>query len=444
MKPQFRRREALSLLAGMSLTGCAGRVPGIGPEEVEASRLQPIVEQTVPTVPQTVPVSIEASFVAGHVEEARQLRNEVPAPLDSDEIPNEAIRERMNRLAEVVDERLRAVSDGATPFERLQRAQRARVGARELSAAWRTIDTEFTTDGVRDDARSVREAVDAFVSRWSYLGDDPVRALRVHGEIERSLQAARNWATFESRDYPSNDTGPFVAGEMASDLERARTHLTLASYLFERLRNDIDSERNLRSRFEETKQGLIGRVKRRRGSLPDRSDDESPTALVDRTVDETAGVWGLHSLYEETTREARALERTQSEENESVANVSLDVLDLFGALLSIRGFEQLRRRIENGDDVDVSSASDLRSVRQNAVNAIEAARETTQNEALVRYFLPRYVSYIRWGDKHFEGRSGTIPVSGLRRDASEYVVATSLYRALPKVSATVAAALRES
>ncbi|WP_224337953.1 hypothetical protein [Haloprofundus halobius] len=440
MIASLRRRQILSLIAATSFTGCVDHVSVLGPKEIEAARLQPIVEKAVPSAPETVPVPIEASFVATQLDEAQRLLSEVPAPFDSDEIPNGAIRERMNRLADVVDERLRTVSDGATPFERLHHAGYVRADARELHAAWQTIDAEFTADEIRRDAESIRGALDTFASRWSYLGDDPVRAVRVHGEIERYLLGARNWATFEAHEQPTSNTDPFEVAEMACDLERARFDLAVARYLFERLREDIDRERTLRPTFEKARRELYDRVRQRSELLPERTGGDSPTELVDRNVNETAGVWALHSLYEGVTGTIRRLDTTR--EVESSPSVSLDILEAFGTLVSLRGFEQLRTRIEDGDTVEISSVSDLRTARRNAVAAVESARETTRRQALIRHYLPRYVNHISWGDEQFEGRSGTIPVPSIQRDASEYVIAATLCRVLPEVSESVAAVLR--
>lgn len=432
MTHSLKRRRFLALTAVSTLAGCNGRLPGTGPKTIDGDRLRRMATQDAPSAPETLPVAIEASFVTAQADVARQLLAEVPAPFDSEDIPNGAIRQRLNQLSEDARERVRGVADAQSSFERLEHAGRARASAREVWAAWQAIDADLTVAAVREDAPAIRDEREAFVSRWSYVGTDPVRAVRVHAELERVVRGDRTWTTGDKPEHLRED-GPFDVARVAEDLERTRAAIAATTYIFDRFRESLDGASDLQPRLTDARQQLGNRVQQQATSLPDVDRDALPAALVDRDVGETAGVWALHRLFEEATGETRDV----TDASEDGPRLATDILEATRALVFVRAFDHLRKRIEEGDDVAIASAADVVALREAAVAAVEAAREADDAPEMLREVLPRFARHIRFADGEFKHTSGSVSVSSIKRDAAEYVVAAETCQVLPDVAAYV-------
>jgi hypothetical protein len=160
---------------------------------------------------------------------------------------------------------------------------------------------------------------------------------------------------------------------------------------------------------------------------------------VDRDIEETTGVRALASLGTEASYRAEQL--TESDDDPFLAN---EVVGAADALVYARGFESLRERLENGDDVAVESVDDVSALRSDAISAVEDARSTDRGHLLVNELLPRFANEIRWTDERFARESGTTSLDSVAYDAVDYVVAAATCRAVPRVSADVAGVLRDS
>ena len=431
------RRQFLALTGAVgvsSLAGCADRVLGSNRETIDGDALAEVVAGDAPMVPKTVPVDIEASFVDEQRAAAESKLDDVPGPFDEEQIPNGVIRERLNGEYDAARESVRAVSDAETPYERLGHATRARTSAHEVLTAWRAIESEATVADLREAQSAVRDQADAFTSRWSYVGDDPVRAAVVHAEIEREIRGVRNWLSFRERalDHASRNVLDFA--DLAVDVERARVDVAVASYLYDRFRESLAAERNRRERFESTRETLRDRLGRRSESLPAETDD--PTSLVDREIDETVGVVALGDLL----RDAQwRIEDVDGGDAPHLASVAVDAAATF---TYVRAFERLRERIEGGDDVAVGTAEDVAALRSEAIDAIAAARDAEAGGLVAEATLPQFAREIQWTDDRFERSSGAVAVSSIRWDAAKYVVVAETCRAVPTASADVVAVLR--
>ncbi|WP_049985599.1 hypothetical protein [Halobellus rufus] len=435
---RFGRRELLALSGALgltSLTGCLDQLPGSGPDTLDGDAVAVAVTDEAPEISETLPVDIATSFVAEQREVAREKLDSVPAPFDESEIPNGVIREQVNGEYRAAREAIRESADDGTAYERLGRATRSRESAQEVVLAWRAIEGEATVEDLRESRSAADDAVDALASRWEYVGDDPVRAAVVHAEIEREVRAARNWLSFGERELEYAAEQPLEFADVAVDIERARTSEAVASYYFERFRGDLAREEPLRERFATARDSLDERVRTRGESLPEETDD--PTTLVDREITQTAGVIALSDVL----RNARWRVEDRSGERDPPSLAS-DALLAAETLVYLRAFEALRERIEEGDDVAVDEADDVAALRGDAVDAITSAREADRNRFVVDAILPRFARELRWIDDRLSGYEGDTRVDFVEREAAEYVVVAETCRAVPPVSADVAATLR--
>jgi len=442
---RLTRRQALSLsgvaaLAG--LAGCGGRIrdrlPGGGPATIDAAALAEATRGEVPSVSETLPVDIEDSVVEGQRDLARSKLDATPAPFDDAEIPNGVIRERLNDEYDRALRSIRDASAGATAYERLDHATRARTAAHEVAAAWDAIESALTADDLRASIPAVRDDVDALEARWSPVGDDPVRAAVVHREIERGLRGARRWLSIPDGQLRAAAGQPLELADVAVDIERARTDTAVGSYLFDRFCGRLNEPTDLTDRFVAAREDFRGRIDRRAEPLPpDRVDD--PTSLVDRDVGTTAGVRALAELASDTRRRIEDV----ATDNDDPRLVS-DVLSATTTLAHLRAFESLRDRIEGGDDVAVASAEDVGGLRSEAIEAIAAAKDADRAELLIGALLPGLAGTIGWIDDRFDRGSGSVRVESVSFDAMRYVTVASLCRALPETAAEATAVLRGS
>jgi hypothetical protein len=436
--PRLGRRDLLAGAGAATLAGLAGCGRGLledPPPTIARDDLRAAIDGDPPTVPETLPVAIEASFVDAQRAGARSKLDATPAPFDSGEIPNGVIRERLNDDYDGALRSLRDSRDAPTPYERLGHAGRARTGAREVQAAWAAIAGELTISDLRESITTVRGDVDAVADEHAYVGDDPVRAAVVHDELEGRIDGARRWLSVSDRAFAAAAESSLGMAEVARDIERARVDVAEASYLFERFRTSLGSATDLRERLVDAAATLTDRIDARADAVPaERPDD--PTSLVDRDVGPTAGVQALERL----AVDARARIRNRPDDS-GPAN---GVVNGAWVLTTVRAFERLRDRIEGGDDVAVETAGDVAALRSDAIAAVEAAADVERGQAVADALRHTFASDIRWTDRRLDGGSDDIRVDSVARDAAGYVRVAAVCLALPPVVGDVAGVLRES
>lgn len=443
--PRVTRREALSLSGTAALAGLAGcggrlrdRLPGGGPETIDAAALTEVTRGDAPSVPETIPVDVEEAFIDEQRTTAQSTLDSVPVPFDAEEIPNGVIRERLNDEYDHALRSIRDVSGAPTPYERLGHATHARSSAREVQAGWDAIESDLTLGDIRQTASAVGDDVDAFESQWSYVGEDPVRAAIVHAELERTLHGARDWLSIRDDDLDRTGGQSLELADIAADVERGRTTVAIGSHLLDRFRASLDSPADRRERLETAHATLRDRVETQAEPLPsDHVDD--PTSLVERDIEPTAGVRALAELASDARPvlgDARA--------DDGERRLASRIVAATRALTYGRAFEHLRDRIEGGDDVAVGSADDVAELRTDTVAAVEAARDSDRAPLLVDALLPRFAREVRWTDDRFDRGSGSIRVDLVSHDAAAYVAVAELCRALPPVGAEVTGVLRGS
>ena len=421
-----------------SLAGCSEILSGERERTIDAGRLAEVVAADAPTVPETLPVEIEESFVDEQRSSAESDLAAVPAPFDREEIPNGVIRERLNDTYEAATDSIDQIDEVETPYGRLGQANSARVDAHQVQAAWRAIEEDLTQSDLADEALAIQSAIDEVAARWSYVGDDPVRAVIVHDEIETEIRSARNWLSSRTSRTRREDWTALDVANLAEDHERARTSVAVASYVFDRFRESLDTTAEQRSRFESAREELRGQIRDRMGSLPPEDVDE-PTSLVDRDIDETAGVRALASIGSEARY--RADDALEADDGPSLVS---NVLGAADALVYARAFGTLRERIQDGDDIAVERAEDVAELRSEAVEAVNEARDADRGDLLVDAMLPRYANEITWTDEQFKRQSGSVSLQSVALDTIDYIVAAATCQAVVPVSADVATTLRES
>lgn len=445
------RRGFLALAGCAAASGCNALPDALGedddgddPVTVDGDALREAVSGEVPTAPETVPVEIERAYLDETESRARDLLSSVPAPLGREDVPNGAMRAELSDDYEDATDALNAATDAETRFERMASLRSARQHARSVAAAWAAIDEGLTREAVREDAAPVRDALDDFRGRWRYVGEDPVRAVVVHATLESLVESAARRArrvadpSASRRPYETRET-PISVGGVAADLERARAALDDAVHLYDRFTASLDDPRRLGSAFEAAGESLAETVEERRDDLPD-GDRHEPSSLVDRDVGDTPVGSALGELYGYVDRAYR-LEDARSSGRRASA-----VLAAHEVLVRVRAFESLRRRIEDGEDVSVESVDDVRRLREDAVEAVEAALESPDHPELTRRVVGDFAGTFDFVADRISDRAGReeVQIGWFERELGRYVAAAESAPATPPTSAEVVAELREA
>lgn len=433
--PGASRRRVLALVGTAMLSGC-NDVPrlGSGSESaptIEATRLQSAVADDRPSVPGRLPVEIAPAFLDRSFDRAQRFLDAVPSSLDSQQIPNGAIRRELSREHERAAEQVERARDAPTAFERLSKIRHARSDARYVAGAWRFIDGDATRDSMRAAASEVAAEVETAVADHTLVGEDRVRATRVHAAVGRLLDGAAEWAEIPERPRRYAADNPLAVGEAAEDLERAVSSLENAVHILERFESSLDAGRDLTPVVTDAREALRDDLEDVETTLA-AIDPEAPWGDAD--VGQTALGDAIDDLYQRVRPERRF-------ENVPSSAPAQDLLWIHETLALVRGFERLRERAAN-DPVRITTAGDVRTVRSEAIEAVRASRDETPESELTRPVLSRLASRLAHADRRIQRQSGDVDPDRVRYEVADYFRVTAVARELPDVSNRVAATIR--
>ncbi len=440
-RPRVSRRGVLALAGSAALAGCSGLGGSGGDGEsptIQGDALLSAVEGDWPALPETMPVEIEQSYLDEGVARARRLLAVAPAPLGPDEIPNGAIRREVRRSRTEATDALDAVADAESPRAAMSRVADARRHARAVAAAWRAIDAGLDRADLRDAAATIRDDLDAFRDEWRYVGDEPVRAVLVHGEIEQWVRGvdARLDRVRDPERRQRDD--PVALGETAARVERARAALDDARHVHDRYVDAVGEPRRLRPTFEAAGRTLARRVDERRSGLPS-GDPAEPSSFVDGEVDRTPAAAALTDI-------AYGAGIGRERDGPSAERPATRVLRAHDALANLRAFEAVLDRIRAGGYVTVSDAEDVRSLRDAAREATTEAAGSEEWPELDRTVLADLAGLVRYADRELRGYDAddAVSVEHVTRELGWYVEVAAVARATPPTSDAVAGIVRSS
>jgi hypothetical protein len=432
------RRGLLALAGGTAVAGCSSLPNPLesSPPRLDGARLSEIAMGELPTVPRTLPLAIDDDHVQRHIDRTRTLLSRAPLPFDGRELPNGAMREEMNTTAEKARTAIERARDAASPLEACSSLRRARGKGHTVATAWAYIDEGLRRNDLGDDADTLAADVAAFDDRWSYVGDEAVRALVVH----RTIETLERTATTDADGPPDN---PRVASrpetlvtvsEYAGGLERGRAALADATYFYDRLRETLATERPLGPVFEDAAASLHDTL---RTATADFDRNAPVTAYVDADVGNSPVEEPLRYLHDDLVDLGSITRHREAGE------LAAAVLSAHRELTRLRAFDALRERVERGESDAIERADDVAALREAAVAAIETALRETTHPHLSRSVLHDVVELVENADDEI-GSYDTderVPVDWVRRDAGEYIYAAAVAQATPAASATVAEAL---
>lgn len=434
------RRGLLALAGGATLAGCGGLPEPLGssPPALDGERLADVTDGAVPAVPRTVPVDVDDEHVGRHVDRARGLLSAAPLPFDRREVPNGAMRRELNEVAEAARATLERARDAASPFEALLALRDARGKARTVATAWAYADEGVRRDDLADEADRLADDVASFRERRSYVGDDPVRALLVHAAVESLVRAAATNAGGRP-DASRLTRAPenlLTVSEDAAAFERGRAALADATHLYDRLRADASTIRDLAPAFDAALAALLDTL---RADTADLDGSAPASAHVDADVENTPVEYPLEYLAGDLEDFASITRRRDRGERAAALRSA------HRELTRLRAFEALRERVDDGETYAVETVEDAAAVRADAVAALEDAGRETDHPDLSREVLHNMAGLVAQVDGELDGHAGDgeVPVERIRRQVGEYVYADVVAAVTPAASAAVAGAVTD-
>lgn len=416
-------RRGMLALAGTgaaALAGC-GSLPLVGSDDtvrLDAAALADVASGEVPAVVEPLPVDVTDAYLAASRDRATALLEAVPLPLSADELPNGVMRNELAHSVEHARQALREAEEATGTVERLDRLRYAREHARAVAAAWAYAEDELTREDVRETAATVYANVREFREDWEYVGDDPVRALLVHDEVETWIETAQREAGDEDERAPTNAV---TVGEFAGTVEFGLAHLDDARHVGERFTASLEDPTSLQGTFVDARQSLTETLAARRADIPSRDvDDPNELVDVDRDIEDTPAGIALDDLHRSA---ARTFDPTE--------NLADDVLVRYRRLALTGAFESLRERVADGERFTVASVADVREHREAAVSAIEGALAESPDRRLARELLADQVGVLAYADRDIGRYGDTVPADLLEGELSYYVSVTAIAGAVP-------------
>jgi hypothetical protein len=418
------RRALLAAVGVSALSGCStlDRLAGDDVETIQSFDLRQIDpgENPEPPVPESIPVEIAPEHLQRSRDRVTTLLSEIPIPLGPSEIPNGYVREQLADAAADATTRLDDARTAETAFVALEALHRARERARFAAAGWAVADDGLGGQTLRERHRAAVTDARAIRGDYEYVGENLVRAVAVHSRIETRLAWA---ATSEIRaDRARNHL--LELAEWGQTTEAARTHLADARHLSEQFTRSLSGDAGtVEDTLTEAAEQLFETVRSR---------------AEDRPPEPTAENWGVSERVIDDLRR-----RTSPDVNsvQRAAGPASAVVDALGRLTRTRALDWATQRIDAGEIGPVESAQQVKSVRQDALDAISDARTESPARPLARRVLHDAGRRVLAGDRRIAELRGEVSARQLRDAIADYVVGTALARNVPESCRTVVAAL---
>jgi len=414
-----------------SLAGCSGLPFGDDEATVTGEQLSEVVEESPPSIPDRVPIGIEASSLDEVASELESALASVPAPFDDAQIPNGAIRDQLNREWETARETLASADEEPTPWERAGSLRRARRETGYVAGGWAAIDDGRTIADVRAGGEALRGDLDEFRRRWAYLGTDAIEAVVVNAAIAGLVRSCIGDVNRVLSTRERESTTALDVAEADERLASARGELGDAVYLFDRLRGR-DGVRPRRDALAAAADALVDGVAERRATTG--LDEGVFTAEADR----------------EATPAERALRDLRDDIRRGDIGETLDagafpqaIVEAHDALATIGAVETLRARIDAGEAIDPASVEDVDTIRTRAREALVAVHADGAYPRLDRLQTHRLAAVLGYVDDELShvDADDEVALSRLNWELRDYVRIEAVARSVGDASAAVARAL---
>ncbi|MFW6321809.1 MAG: hypothetical protein ACOC0Z_08145 [Halohasta sp.] len=410
--PSTTRRGMLAIAVTAMGAGCLDFGSLNEAEPIDSYRFQEVVQgDREPVVVDDRPVEIEADHLETAVDRVADLLGELPLPLGPEEIPNGYIRRELTDAAAHATDGLDEARSAPNRLAALDELRHARGEARYAAAGWAFVDDGLTADDLRTAHREITEEARSVAEDIEYRGTDPVDAALVYGLVEDSLDRV-----VDDRPSPGRrETSQLLTvAEWGDRVETARTSVEDARYLAERFQASLDDDaESVEPTLSAAVDDLAGELADRRSGLPPEPSDED---------DERVG------LLRDRLR--RAAEAGVGRVDDAPGPAS-GLLSATEAFVAFGAHERLLYRLEDGNPLEVETASDVLDARNAAVDAIETAHQESPRAELVRPILADAAESVSFTDERLGEFDGEVQPRRFDGVVERYVSATLRARSVP-------------
>ena len=357
------RRRLLGAAGGGTLASIAGCLDLLEsddpPRRFDADELDPILETDTPDVVRPAPVQPSEDAVETSLERLDELIDDVPDPLETDDVPNEEVRDRIDGWREMAEGRRTTLEDDSSPFHVYRANVPAKRDAGQASGAFAVIEGERTRSGAEGDRETMLTDLEARREAIEYVGDDPERTLVLAHRLEDELATAERFLENRPRDRYGNDA--LATGEIVGALERARGAIGFVEELEDRHVDRLEDERSFATTFESAVDVSLEAVDT--ADIPDRLA-ESQNEWVDVDVADTVAQQVL-------TEAGGALFRSKDQLTETAeeGEVATPLWYACAFERDVRAYEALVEAIEGGAHREIETIEDVRELRESALEA---------------------------------------------------------------------------
>lgn len=423
------RRSTLAALGTVALAGCSA-IPG-WPSRIDGDRLAAIVDETErPPVADPFPLPIADAHFDANRRRVEALLEPIPRSIDADTVPNGEIRDRIESERERAHEHAAQAADEPTPRDRLERLRTARERAANAAGIWAAIDDGRGRDAVSETTDETEAELEAFAENREYVvGEEPIRAGFTHAAVDDlSELAADELDEVAAIEEPVRS---LAVGEMTARLEAGRAAFESARHVHETVVDSVSDART-EGGLSDAAAILDDRLDERRDRLPDPLDEGHEYVDRDIEPDSTPARVLYMVEYDLQTELGR-----KTGNRTAAYDPARTVRDAATALVAIAGFERLRSRIDDGDSIPLSDASDVAAPRTEAIETIESLL-ADDPRPFEQWVAADLVERLAYPDEQLRSKAGDyFDPESLRYFLSQYYWIAEMAAATPDVADVV-------
>jgi hypothetical protein len=409
------RRSFLAVAGATLSAGCSEFNPldSSSSESVYSHELPDITDdgESEPVVTEAIPVAIEQSKLDEATQRVNELLETLPMPLGPESIPNGYIR---NRLLDAAREATAYVEDARTTqtrFAALQSLREARASARYAAAGWGFVERGVTQADLKTEHQQALDEARTLQTNHEYRGTDPVRVALIHARIERNLDYVLDARTPSGRA----EHGSLLAvAEWGEHAEQATALVADSRYLYDQFTASLPGDvGTIRETLSTAAERLAQDLRSRREALPPEPTED----------DHDIAWWLEYRLRGDVERSANPVA--------DASGPASAVLAATAGLTDFLAYDRIRDRIESGEQFGVQNAADVRTVRSQAIEAIQTALKESPRPELVRPILADAAAQVAYADEELARYRGEVRLAQLEDPVRRYITATVRARSTP-------------
>lgn len=421
---RMTRRSLLTLVGASAIAGCSGfgGTDRSGAVTIRSNDLPDIRrhEEIAAPVQPAVPVSLAPSYLEAARTRVHKLVTELPMPLGPEEIPNGHIRQQLTDAASDASDGLDDARTARTGWVTLRSLRHAREHARYAAAGWAVAERGLTERPLRNEYARTVSTARATRRDHEYLGTDPVRAALVHSTIETALERAAN-----TELGPRADSQLLAVAQWGETAESAQASLSDARHMATQFRSSLpDAPDSIEDILITAAETLLAALRDRRSNLPPEptNQERHPSQLV--------------------AEELRWKAESEIGSVEDAYGPASAVVHANTRLTRFLALERIDALQEAGELSRPSTAAAVRSIRQQAYDALRAALNTDAHSGLVREAIVDAGYQVIGADRELSYLRGEVDTSRLDDSIASYWHAIALANSAPAAARQTASALR--